>query len=498
MKNTAVWFKKDLRLKDHRPLVEAAQAGNVFLFYVFDPVVTKDVHWDVTHTTFVLESLHALNQELAQRYGMQIHIFEKPILEVLELLRQHHLLDALYSHEETGLDITYSIDKSVAAYLAKHDIAWLESPTNGVVRRLKDRDQWNSIWQKRMREPVLDPPQRIHPAPVPPSVLSNTSEPNLKDASEPNIDFSLIQKGGVLQAQDVLQSFLSTRGKTYQKSISSPITAQDHGSRLSPYITFGNLSIRQIHEAYKSRWASLEPRSGWATPLKAFKSRLHWHCHFIQKLEDEPEIEFENMCRSMTGLREDDFDEQRFEAWKNAQTGYPMIDACMRYLQQHRWINFRMRAMLVSFASYHLWLHWKPTSTFLARFFLDFEPGIHFSQFQMQSGTTGINAIRMYSPTKQAIDQDPDGNFIRRWCPELADVPQKFIFEPWTMPSSLQHEYGCVIDRQYPAPVVSHKQAYKDNRARVFQWRKRPEVQAEIKKVYARHGSRKTPRMRVS
>ena len=130
----------------------------------------------------------------------------------------------------------------------------------------------------------------------------------------------------------------------------------------------------------------------------------------MQKLEDEPAIEWRNFARVFNGLRPGDatplegLHRDHFEAWCEGRTGYPMVDACMRQLRATGWLNFRMRAMLVSFAAYHLGLHWREPGLFLARQFLDFEPGIHWSQMQMQSGTTGINTLRIYSPAKQARD----------------------------------------------------------------------------------------------
>ena len=164
----------------------------------------------------------------------------------------------------------------------------------------------------------------------------------------------------------------------------------------------------------------------------------------------------------------------------------------MRSLVATGWLNFRMRAMLVSFASYHLWLHWRQTGSFLARQFLDFEPGIHWSQMQMQSGTTGINTLRIYSPTKQAQDHDPQGIFIRRWVPELAKVPLPYLAEPWKMDATLQRMAGCTIGVDYPAPIVDDKLAMKAAKDRMYGLRKTAEAREEAGNVHERHGSRKS------
>lgn len=230
----------------------------------------------------------------------------------------------------------------------------------------------------------------------------------------------------------------------------------------------------------------------WRRSITTLDARLHWHCHFMQKFESEPGVEDANFMRSMDGLREGDFDRGKFEAWCEGRTGYPMVDACMRMLRETGWVNFRMRAMLVSFAAYDLWLHWKEPAVHLAGLFTDYEPGIHYCQMQMQSGTTGINTIRTYSPVKQAQDHDPEGVFVKKWVPELRDLPGVYVFEPWKAPAEVQLKAGCVMGRDYPKPIVDHALAVKEAREKIYALRRQLHVRAEADGVQEKHGSRKS------
>jgi deoxyribodipyrimidine photo-lyase len=307
----------------------------------------------------------------------------------------------------------------------------------------------------------------------------------------------LWQRGGSVAACAALDGFLSTRGETYRSGMSSPLTGPDVCSRISPHLAHGTLSLSQVVAALGRRRTEVlaEPpslsRSRWLASLKSFEGRLYWHCHFMQKLESDPRIEFENMVRGFDGLREADFSREHFERWSAGQTGYPLVDACMRMLVATGWLNFRMRAMLVSFAAFPLWLHWREPGLHLARLFTDYEPGIHWPQIQMQATQTGINTPRIYNVIKQGLDQDPDGAFTRRELPELASVPPAFLQEPWKMDAATQAAAGVRIGTDYPSPAVDHADAVRTARERLARLRAEPGYRAAAERVFLRHGSRK-------
>lgn len=470
------------------------------MLYVYEPSIWRRPEHDASHLRFVNECLVELDAELARRGARLLtRVGEMP--EVLSALHRElgpsGGIEALWSHEETGLAVTYGRDIRVRVWCRAAGVPWYESPQNGVVRGLRDRDGWAAQWAERMGEPCATPPRGIRCVSremraLDPGRLFSPEELGIEESGKREV-----QRGGRAAGADLLESFLARRGENYRADMASPVTGEAGCSRLSPYLAWGALSVREVFQRTRVREDELrgvDPKARgprWLPSLASFRARLHWHCHFMQKLEKEPEIEFLCMNRAFEGMRDPIPDEARFEAWKRGETGFPMVDAVMRCLHATGWVNFRMRAMLVSFASHHLWLHWRPTSVFLARHFLDFEPGIHFCQFQMQSGVTGINTLRIYSPAKQAQDQDPEGVFIRRWVPELAGLPAEHLAAPEAMPPLLQRSLGCVIGRDYPAPIVDHKRAYREARDRVWRVRKTEFAKKEAERVYREHGSRK-------
>ncbi|MBU3737825.1 MAG: deoxyribodipyrimidine photolyase [Rhodoferax sp.] len=497
-----VWFKRDLRVADHEPLAQAARRGPVLALYVYEPSVLRAPEFDACHLDFINDCLESLRDALA-RIGCPLLLRTGECPDVLQQIHQDHGVHTLWSHEETGLEVTYARDRRVSAWCRTQGIEWRELPQFGVIRRLRSRDGWARRWDLRMSRPLMQAPEHLVTLPAWHNLSEVAAAHPVQGAAALGVrghKRPQAWRGGETRALETLHSFLNQRGVDYRRQMSSPTTGFEACSRISAYLSWGAISMRTVHQACEERrreinlakqaGAAVDPR--WAGSLRSFSGRLRWHCHFMQKLEDEPRIEFENFSRAHDGLREDTFHAERFEAWCAGQTGYPLVDACMRALHAGAWINFRMRAMLVSFAAYHLWLDWRAFAPWLARQFIDFEPGIHYSQVQMQSGTTGINTIRIYSPIKQVQDQDPQGLFIRRHVPELASVPLAYLAQPHLMPATLQQRVGVVMGRHYPAPIVDHVTAYRRARERMAAVRRAPEARSEAQRVQARHGSRRS------
>jgi deoxyribodipyrimidine photo-lyase len=491
---TVVWLKRDLRLEDHAPLAQGAEAGSCVALYVFEPSLLAAPEVDGAHVRFVIGCLEELRARLRARGGrLLVRVGEMP--DVLGRLHERFPFDALRSHAEVGTRDTWDRDKRVARWCRARGVRWVESWQSGVVRPLRSRDGWAEAWERRMARPPVPAPQRFE-APA----LEEGALPSLAALGFDAPLADDVQPPGEQHAHDVLAGFLDQRGVNYRADMSSPLDGWDGCSRLSPYLAWGSLSGSQVLHAMRARAAELEEaaRLGvpvdrrWFASLRSFQARLVWRCHFAQKLEDEPRIEHENLARAFDGLRPDVPDPDRFAAWTEGQTGFPMVDACMRALRHTGWLNFRMRAMLVSFASYQLWLPWQPTARWLARRFLDYDPGIHFPQVQMQSGTTAINTVRIYNPAKQLDDQDPDGRFVRRWVPELEGVPRPHLADPHGTPTLLRPQALA----GYPRPIVDPVEAARLARQRIYAVRATEAARTEARAIYDKHGSRKRPRER--
>jgi deoxyribodipyrimidine photo-lyase len=479
-----VWLKRDLRLRDHEPLCRAIALNQpIMLAYVVEPEQLNDPHMSLRHWRFIYESINDLNEQLATLCPNQLKVV---LLEgnLVELLCQLHKLGLqhIFSHQEIGLAYTFERDKKVRSWCNKHQISWHESVYGAVKRPLSNRYSWRSHWRRRIHSDSNDPD------------LSRAIGVNSDRLAQPfyyavpdawKVPCEYYQKGGEQRAWYTLKHFLQARGKEYFGNIGKPMQARKTCSRLSPYLAWGNISIKQVYQYAQKH----KKRQGWQRSIAAFSSRLAWHCHFIQKFESEHFMEYRSVNKAYGAFPylQGELAQQRLEAWQEARTGIPIIDASMRAVKETGYLNFRMRAMLVSFLCHHLNVDWQRGVAFLGRQFLDFEPGIHYPQFQMQAGVTGTNTIRIYNPIKQSIDKDPKGEFIRKWLPELSLVPNEYIHQPETLPPIDGQLIDFVLHRDYCEPIVNVVQAAKEARDRLWSYRKRDDVKKEAYRVLHSH-----------
>jgi deoxyribodipyrimidine photo-lyase len=445
------------------------------LLYILDHSIVADGHYDERHWRFVKQSLLQMQNELTIS-GNYINVLSGDTILLFDYIVNKYKVSHIYSHEETGVEVTYAIDRSMKSFAEKQKIAWSEFQSNGIVRGIKNRKNWIKNWYGHMYSPI--------PKIELPSLKSIKFDIQATPLSYfDSIEHSKVfQPGGREYALKYLYSFCNERGQTYTKNISKPLAARKSCSRLSPYFAWGNLSIREV---YQYQLAHLKAK-GWAFQSRVFGERLRWHCHFIQKFEMESTMEFENYNSGFNTL-EKPVNENYIDAWKNGKTGYPLVDACMRCVCETGYLNFRMRAMVISFFTQHLWQDWRYAAIFLGKQFLDFEPGIHYPQIQMQAGTTGTNTVRIYNPIKQSKDHDPEGVFIKLWIPELANCPIEYIHEPWTMPLMIQQMSQFAIGEDYPSPIVNLVKAGKAARDKTWGHRKDKEVIGENKRIVRKH-----------
>jgi len=472
-----VWLKRDLRLTDHAPLYEAVKnGGQVLLWYCFEPELYHNPHYSDRHFRFITQSLYEIQEQLESN-GTTLLITQGDPIAILEKIIGHIPIGRLLAHEETGINVTYQRDISIIKYCKRINLPFLEFQHNGIVRGKRNRVGWEKQWAGYMTAPCLD----VELPKV--NWLNKKSIETIAQKIAAKVartwkDSESFQRGGATTGLRYLQTFLTNRIKNYAKGISKPELSRKTCSRISPYIAWGNISIRQAFQAA----IIAKESSPYKKQFDAFLSRLQWHCHFIQKFEMECSMEFGPYNTAYLSLKKE-LDKGKVDAWLAGYTGYPLVDACMRCLKATGYINFRMRAMVVSFITHNLWQPWTAMSHDLAKLFLDFEPGIHYPQIQMQAGETGANTLRIYNPVKQSQDQDPEGLFIKKWVPELTPLSKLHIHEPWKMTILDQQFLGVIIGEHYPRPIVDFKTTSKKARDILWKFRDRSDVIVEAKRV---------------
>lgn len=474
------WVKRDARLADNACLAEAERLGlDLLPFFCLEPSLLAADDTSAMHAHAQWQAVGGLRRSLRER-NADVVIAHGEAVEKLPKLHALVPFTHLFAHEEVGNDLTFRRDRAVAAWCRERGVEYREFPQSSVRRGGVSRDRLHEVWKSRIADVPPLPAPAVRQSDELRRLAATTAFPKLP-AFAPNRQWQPVSEA---DAHATLADFLARRGRWYRGGISSPNTAFTAGSRLSVHLAWGTVTARQVWHAVRERLADLDPDDPqsprWKQSLDAFVSRLHWRDHFTQRLESEPELEFHSIHPCYRDVPYEN-NGRLHAAWRDGRTGYPLVDAVMRCLAATGFVNFRMRAMVVSFACHVLHLDWRLVHPHLARVFRDYDPGIHLSQLQMQAGVVGWNAIRVYNPAKQLADWDADGQFVRRWVPELKTVPAERPISSETLPG-------------YPPPVVPFAERAKRMTDLLYAIRKSAAAKAATSAVYLRHGSRKQER----
>jgi deoxyribodipyrimidine photo-lyase len=436
--NVLIWFKRDLRAHDHPALSFAAGLGAVLPLYIVEPDYWALPDTSARQWAFTAESIEDLRHQLTP-LGAPLMVRVGCAQAVLERLCRAHNITRIISHIEVGNAFTHARDRRIAAWAQGAGIIWDQLPQSGPAR--PNTEQWHAkrevfLQADQLPAPMLRALPGLEPGLIPTARALRLTEDRCAHR----------QQGGRVQGLELLHSFITLRGEPYLSAAASPLLSERACSRLSPHLSLGTLSLREVAQASLAR-ADERPGPRWAGAMAGLQNRLNWRDRTQQSFDDQPSIEHHCLFPPAELLRRSS-DASHLQAWQKGETGLPYLDACLRYLGATGWLNTRARGLVINAATQLFGLDWRIAGASLARRFTDYEPGIHWPQVQAQAGTTA-NATRLCNPVKQGSDLDPTGAFTRRWLPELSSVPDSYLQTPWRWSGASR-----LLGRRYPEPIV--------------------------------------------
>lgn len=463
MDTCIVWFRRDLRLDDH-PALHAALADadgdtRVVPLFVWDPAITERGRVSPARLAYLCEALADLDASLRDRgarlvlrHGDPVEVVPAVATEV-RAAAVHWTRDCTpYARRRDDAVRSALADLDAPPEVGDHPGVAMHDP--GSVRTASGDayrvfTPFHRQWRQLEIGVPLDAPDAVpgHGS-VAGDDLPTTASLDLAEIDER-------QTGGERAARERLERFLDDRAGDYDDQ--RDVLAADGTSRLSADLHLGCLSVRRVHDR-------LDLRNG---GHKAFATELAWRDFYLHVLGEWPEVLTSEFDERYRGLPWHD-DEEALRAWRDGMTGYPVVDAGMRQLRSIGWMHNRARMIVASFLCKDLLIDWRLGETHFLEHLIDGDLASNNGGWQWAAGT-GTDAqpyFRIFNPVTQGERFDPDGAYVRRWVPELADVPTRYIHHPWDMPDEVAQGCGVTVGEDYPQPLVEHREA----RRRALDW----------------------------
>ncbi len=449
-----MWFRRDLRTHDLPALAEASRAAGIVPCFIFDDrLLTRGRFVSPRRTAFMLGCLGSLRDQLRELGADLILRHGRPEVEVPKLAKE---TGAGTVHWTTDLS-PFALDRDhrTSETLARMDVLAVGHPgayivdhpeeiRSGQGRPYTVFSPFNRTWQELERRPAEEPPSDLSLAGSPePGVLPTLADLGMETDASWEDGFEPGEPAG----REAAKRFLNDGLATYHETRDLPAGGS---SRLSPWIRWGCLSPLEL-ESKLGRRRGEGPRR--------FRSELAWRDFYAAVIANHPDVtrlEYQERYRGTLNWQQD---EELFEAWTGGRTGYPLVDAGMRQLKAEGWMHNRVRMVVASFLTKDLHLDWRQGERHFMEFLVDGDLASNNGGWQWVASTGTDPAPyfqRMFNPMTQQEKFDPEGEYVRRWVPELKDVPEDQLVRPWEMPLEEQKRAGCLIGEDYPEPVVDH------------------------------------------
>jgi deoxyribodipyrimidine photo-lyase len=448
------WIRRDLRLRDNQTLAAAlAGADQVVPVFVLDPALWKSPHVSEKRLAFLLGGLRQLDADLRARGSRLIVRQGRPKQELAALMAETSA-QAIFAEEDYS-PYARRRDAQVAASLPLRLVSSLTVHPPAVVLKADSRPYtvftpfsraWKALTPPSLRS-VLPAPERIYTANVRSEAIP----------SRPALPVSIPFVPGEAEAQHRLSLFMDQDDPSiYRYGDGRNRMDWDGTSQLSPYLRFGMLSARQVAIAAYSAIESA-PNPSARPSAEMWLNELAWREFYISILYHFPDVHKQAFRAELRDIQWRN-DEGEFAAWCAGRTGYPVVDAAMRQLNETGWMHNRARMIVASFLVKDLLTDWRWGEQWFMRHLVDGDPAANNGGWQWTAGvgTDAAPYFRIFNPVLQGAKFDPQGGYVRRWVPELANVPDRFIHRPWDMPTDVQRASGCIIGQDYPAPIVDH------------------------------------------